>query len=367
MPPHNEFPTLTEEQQRIENRRITRQAEFERLDTAAFANLQRIIQDLNIPRRHERLIRTNAELRLFEGNRRSPYELIQMSEEYAQDAMIQSEAFRKQVEDSCAVPLRHSLGDFRPSPDSWYFLKPEYLTNHPAFEKRTKRLLLAGDLKDINDFFVKLIRSTRQLGKFYNFIHEKIEAKRKDALEVSSRTQQQEGRAVNSDSDIGINSELNPPPQYRLQLDLARINQIRSTNNTRFSYPDHLVRHQLQSRRNQPQTGSNQFFLPSSAIWRDLNPHLCIRGRWVRPLQASKYHQLHSRFSTDEEFVLFTKTQKHDRQSRRKLRQQNYFDKQTYCQLKQLPLNLQSMDFLLSIFLLVAIICIADILKQQFL
>ena len=67
------------------------------------------------------------------------------------------------------------LGSLIPDVDSWEFLKPINFSLHPAFEKRRSRFLLADDLKDINDFFIKFMRASFQLPKYYEYIHDLVE------------------------------------------------------------------------------------------------------------------------------------------------------------------------------------------------
>jgi hypothetical protein len=115
-----------------------------------------------------------------------------LSEEHHREAQIQTEALQQIIENRTTLRMTQAsdrrtrnsntvfrppgpLGSLVPDVDSWEFLKPINFSLHPAFETRRGRFLLADDLKDINDFFVKFMRASFQLPKYYEYIHDLVE------------------------------------------------------------------------------------------------------------------------------------------------------------------------------------------------
>jgi hypothetical protein len=115
-----------------------------------------------------------------------------LSEENHREAQVQTEALQQIIENRTTLRMTEAsdrrtrisntvfrppgpLGSLIPDVDSWEFLKPINFSLHPAFEKRRSRFLLADDLKDINDFFIKFMRASFQLPKYYEYIHDLVE------------------------------------------------------------------------------------------------------------------------------------------------------------------------------------------------
>jgi hypothetical protein len=127
--------------------------------------------------------------RQFENRRERS---MPLSEEHHREAQIQTEALQQIIENRTTLRMAQAsdrrtrdprtvyrppgpLGSLIPDVDSWEFLKPINFSLHPAFETRRGRFLLAGDLRDINDFFVKFMRASFQLPKYYEYIHDLVE------------------------------------------------------------------------------------------------------------------------------------------------------------------------------------------------
>ena len=130
---------------------------------------------------------------------------------YLQKAVLESEVFREILRQRFEVSsLNHRpLGCFNTDEYSWHFLKPYNYTQHEAIKARRRRILTEGDLPSINDFFVKLIKATKQIEKFYKYVYELVHWEYLVALINTEEEKEEEGESDGDDSDI-----LTPPPEF---------------------------------------------------------------------------------------------------------------------------------------------------------
>jgi hypothetical protein len=176
MPPHgNEYFSPAQVAVREENLRLHHET-FDQIE----GQMQRTSRSVLNGHTHFGFLHTT--MSLFE-TRRGPRPL---SPEDEREAQFQSEVLLERIQSITRVNLATSatrrlnlyprpLGCFQPNPQSWEFLKPDEFTRHPAFLKRKDRLLLQGDLQDINDFFVKFMTASLQLPQYYSYVTQLVQ------------------------------------------------------------------------------------------------------------------------------------------------------------------------------------------------
>jgi len=202
MPPYGDefshLPPLEQQHVREEQRRN------EEEDAEEFQRLERTIE------RHGNFHPDQLH-RLYQQHRHRMRNPEMFSVEYLQEAVLESEVFREALRQRFEVSsLNHRpLGCFNTDEYSWHFLKPYNYTQHEAIKARRRRILTEGDLPIINDFFVKLIKATKQIEKFYKYVYELVHWEYLEALINTEEEKEEEEESDGDDSDI-----LTPPPEF---------------------------------------------------------------------------------------------------------------------------------------------------------
>ncbi len=202
MPPYGDefshLPPLEQQHVREEQRRN------EEEDAEEFQRLERTIE------RHGNFHPDHLH-RLYQQHRHRMRNPELFSVDYLQKAVLESEVFREILRQRFEVSsLNHRpLGCFNTDEHSWHFLKPYNYTQHEAIKARRRRILTEGDLPVINDFFVKLIKATKQIEKFYKYVYELVHWEYLEALNNTEEGKEEEEESDGDDSDI-----LTPPPEF---------------------------------------------------------------------------------------------------------------------------------------------------------
>ena len=191
MPPHgNEYFSPAQVAVREENLRLHHEA-FDQIED----QMQRSSRAVQSGHFHYGFLHTT--MSAFERRRgQRP-----LSPEDEREAQFQSEVLLERIQSLTRVNLATSatrrlnlyprpLGCFQPNPRSWEFLKPDEFTRHPAFLKRKDRLLLQGDLQDINDFFVKFMTASLQLPQYYSYVNQLVHNISEQILDVMDDSNQ---------------------------------------------------------------------------------------------------------------------------------------------------------------------------------
>ena len=161
-------------------------------DQHALHNLQQLIDSYCNNPLEEQRIRTLRALSSFHRLRRPFGGTSSIPSIYQNDAYLQSEAYNEIIMERLNISIPYDMGVLAEQPDSWKFLKPSVILQHPAVITRQRRIFVSSDLASANDFIVKFIIAAKQYDKFYLYAHEIVEREIKNKKSESESTSQRQ-------------------------------------------------------------------------------------------------------------------------------------------------------------------------------